>query len=115
WLPPVIASTRTSSTTFEDKEQIWADNAASSPFFGNVYMCVDEFRSQEKGKAVAQTEVVSTSSDGGDTWTKRQVSSAATNVQQGFHAACTLRTDSRGVVYLFYSRFQFGFPGLGTH
>ena len=115
WTPPVIASTRTSSTTFEDKDQVFADNAASSPFFGNVYVCMDEFRGQEKGQAVAQTEVVSTSTDGGDTWTKRQVANAATNVQQGFRAGCSLRTDSHGVVYLFYTRFQVGLPGLGTH
>ncbi len=65
WMPPVIASSRTSSTSFEDKEQIWADNAETSPFFGNVYACVDDFRSLSRGAHTMQK-----STDGGKTWTR---------------------------------------------
>jgi hypothetical protein len=115
WMPPVIATTRTSTTSFEDKEQIWADNAASSPFFGSVYICVDDFRSLSRGQAFALTEEVDISRDGGDTWTTKQVSNAATNNARGFHAGCTIRTDSHGVVYLFYTHFAIGLPGIGAH
>jgi hypothetical protein len=97
WMPPVLATPRLSSTTFEDKEQIWADNASSSPFFGNVYMCVDEFRSNSRGQALPLPQVVSVSRDGGGTWSQKQVNSAATNNALGFHEACTVRTDSNGV------------------
>ena len=36
---------------FSDHEQVAVDDAASSPFFGNVYICDAAFRGQEKGNA----------------------------------------------------------------
>src|SRR5438445_2585638 len=56
WMAPVIAS-RQSSTVFSDKEQVWADNAASSPFFGNVYLCWAAFRSIGSSPAPPQVAV----------------------------------------------------------
>jgi hypothetical protein len=114
-MPPVIASSRTSSTSFEDKEQIWADNAESSRFFGNVYACVDDFRSLSRGQASAQTVSVDISTDGGATWTVKQINTAATNNTLGFHGGCTVRTDSAGNVYVFYTHFAVGTPGHGAH
>src|SRR5438067_908283 len=62
WQAPVIV-TRQSSTTFSDKEQIWADNAASSPFFGHVYVCLASFRRNSHGNASPQPLMVATSTD----------------------------------------------------
>lgn len=118
WMPPVIVS-KQSSTTFSDKEQVWADNAASSLFFGNVYTCWASFRSLSGGNGSPQPLIVATSTDGGETWNLKQVTSASNNpfnTKQGFgRSGCTIRTDSHGVVYVFANQFAVGLPGQGSH
>ena len=116
WRQPVIVS-KQSSATFADKEQIWADNASSSRFFGNVYVCFARFQG-----AGAAPMFVSVSRNGGDTWTTRQVSPAHNIAAKHFgQSGCTIRTDSDGVVFVFYEEFQnpgnpsVGFPPPATH
>jgi hypothetical protein len=114
WAAPVVVS-RQSSATFGDKEQIWADNAASSPFFGRAYVCYADFRSNSQGRALPAPLMVATSTDGGDTWRARQVTPAVNNEQHFGQTGCTIRTDSHGVVYVFAMKFALGIPGTGSH
>jgi hypothetical protein len=100
WMDPVLIS-KQSSTTFSDKEQVWADNAQSSPFFGNVYVCWASFRGQEKGNALPVPLIVARSADGGSTWTQKQVGPATSNGVNSQPDGCTVRTDSHGNLYVF--------------
>jgi hypothetical protein len=100
WMAPVFVS-KQNSTTFSDKEQIWADNASSSPFFGTVYVCWASFVGQEKGNAAPAPLVVAVSNDGGDTWKQHPISPAANNGQRNPADGCTVRTDSHGTAYVF--------------
>jgi hypothetical protein len=126
WQAPVIVDHTTGQTNFTDKEQIWADNAASSPYFGRVYVCNAAFRSNGKhfglGGNVPAPLTVSTSADGGSTWTTKQITPAGTTglgpTLWGI-SGCTVRTDSHGVVYVFAEMFQnptlVGLPTHGFH
>jgi hypothetical protein len=107
WSNPVIAS-KQGNTQFSDKEQVWADNAQSSPYFGNAYVCYAAFRSN--GPAGNQPLMALVSRDGGNTWRQHQLTAAANNVhgRNGFgRSGCTVRTDSQGNVYVFDYQFAF--------
>jgi hypothetical protein len=100
WMNPVLIS-KQNSTTFSDKPQIWADNAQSSPFFGSVYVCWANFGSDSHGRALPTPLTVARSTDGGSTWTQKQVGPATDNGINGQPDGCTVRTDSHGNLYVF--------------
>ena len=105
WSKPYFAAPHVAASAGLDKEQIWADNAASSHFFGNVYVCYVDYHSFSRGNAFPLFPSVATSTDGGITWTARPVAPPLTNSQQGSLDGCTVRTDSDGVVYAFFTHF----------
>jgi hypothetical protein len=111
WMDPVIV-TRQGGTTFSDKEQVWADNASISPYFGTVYVCNASFRGNASFKNANEPAplTVSVSHDGGTTWRTKQLTPAATSPNNGSSngfgmSGCTIRTDSHGFAYLFAERF----------
>ena len=108
WKRPVIVIKGAGTYALEDKEQIWADNASSSRFFGRVYTCNAEFRATN-GSGVPVPIMVAYSPDGGSTWTQTQLpgnsGGGKSFLKKGFLDGCTIRTDSHGVVYLFLVRF----------
>jgi hypothetical protein len=100
WMAPVIV-TRQNAALFSDHEMVAADDASSSPFFGNVYVCSAAFRSQEIG-GLPEPIVVSVSSNGGNTWRTTQLSQAVNNGQIGGRQDCQVDTDSDGNAYVFW-------------
>jgi hypothetical protein len=99
--PSIVTQESQSQTTFSDKEAIAADDAESSPYFGNVYVCYSKFKGQEIVSGFPMSIHVTRSTDGGETWAKPQhlTHSVQNNVIPG-RQGCAVRTDSNGVVYV---------------
>jgi hypothetical protein len=107
WLPPSLITGSNSAAAFADKEQIWADNAESSRFFGNTYVCFARYVGGPSAGSNAHTLDVARSTDGGDSWSKLTLvnipgsSSGRFSLVSG-HSGCTIRTDSTGAVHVFW-------------
>jgi hypothetical protein len=105
WSRPYFVPAHVAASAGLDKEQIWADNAASSPFFGQVYVCYSDFHSFSGGNAFPLFPMVATSKDGGVTWHAHSVAPPIASSQRGSFDGCTVRTDSHGRVYAFFTHF----------
>ena len=107
WMTPVVIPS-SSAAAFADKEQVWADNAASSPHFGNAYLCFGNYTGGPSTGSNAHSLVVARSTDGGSRWSKvtvAKVPGSASGKQFGAlsgASGCTIRTSSDGTVYVFW-------------
>jgi len=104
WSKPYFVPANIAASAGLDKEQVWADNAATSPFFGRVYVCYTDFHSFSRGHNFAQFPMIAVSADGGVTWKTHRVAPPTT--VRGNFQGCTVRTDSHGNVYDFFTHFS---------
>lgn len=102
--PAVVSQARQSSSTFSDKEAVWADDAATSKYFGNVYVCWTDFRSATLTGNGNAPIMISHSIDGGNTWSRGiQLTAAHNNSAAGGRQGCDMRTDSNGILSVFFT------------
>jgi hypothetical protein len=111
WMPPVVIPASGSSAGFADKEQIWADNAASSPTFGNVYLCFENYKGGPSVGSNTNALIVARSTDGGDAWStqilvQNNSSSSGNLFLITGQSGCTIRTDSEGHVFVLWLGFD---------
>jgi hypothetical protein len=104
WSAPSFVPAHIAASADLDKEQVWADNAATSSFFGRVYVCYTDFHSFSGGNNFAQFPMVAVSADGGLTWETHRVAPPTTVT--AVHQGCTVRTDSHGNVFAFFTHFS---------
>ena len=98
WRRPVVVSGRLGRRAVNDKEAIWADRSASSPHFGNVYVCWTAFNGRRPLRA---SIVASRSTDGGATWSAPvPLTTTRNTVTSGGRQGCAVRTDSSGRVFV---------------
>jgi hypothetical protein len=95
--PSIVTSGNQTSATFSDKEAVTADDAATSPYFGNAYACYSRFQGEGNGITIE----VSRSTDGGEAWSVPQKLSKHNDaVALPDRQGCAVRTDSHGFVYV---------------
>ena len=105
WSAPVIVPKTEPAVSITVLDQIWADNASSSPYFGHVYMCYLDAYFEPSGQ-IPVYPTIAVSTDGGQQWTVHRVAPPIDSATQGYRAACAIRTDSHGNVYAIFKHLS---------
>jgi hypothetical protein len=109
WSAPVIVPKTEPSISLPTEDQIWADNASSSRYFGNVYLCYNDYYFDRSG-SVPIYPTVAVSTDDGQNWTVHRVGPPIDSAKQGYREGCAIRTDSHGEVYAVFTHLSGTFP-----
>ena len=105
WAAPVIATIKTSSSDFNDKNWITVDTNALSPYFGRVYLSWTEFRSSTQRGNGSEPVMVASSSDGGATFgSPNQLSPAGNNGTGNGRQGSSVTTGPDGSVYVAFEQ-----------
>jgi hypothetical protein len=114
WSNPVIVPPTAPVQHRPTEDQIWADNASSSQYFGRAYICYNDFQFVPVAGNVGPVQpTVAVSDDGGATWATHPVAPPINSPEEGFRLGCTVRTDSHGVAYVVFTRLANRFPSFG--
>jgi len=114
WSDPVIVPKTEPAISVPTEDQVWADNASSSRYFGNVYMCYNDLYFPATGNVIPIYPTIAVSSDGGQTWTTHHVAAPIDSAKQGYRLGCSIRTDSHGEVYAVFTHLPGAFPSDQT-
>lgn len=105
WSAPVVATTRTSATTFNDKNWVTVDRNASSPFFGRVYVSWTAFRSATVRGFGNEPTMVATSTNGGASFgAPDQLSPAGNNLTGNGRQGTSSTVGPDGTAYVAFEQ-----------
>ncbi len=105
WSAPVVATTRTNSAQFNDKNWVTVDATPGSPYFGTVYLSWTAFRSATATGFGNEPVMVVSSTDGGLSFgAPKQLSPAANNGTGNGRQGSSTTVGPDGTVYVAFEQ-----------
>ena len=107
WSAPVESTTKTAAADFNDKNWVTVDDNPASPYFGRVYVSWTEFRSKTLKGFGNEPIMVTSSTDGGRSFTlPTQLSPASNNAQRPGRQGSSVTTGPDGSVYVAFEQLD---------